>query len=100
MRRTVDAVAQVAQLLGVVQHLDALCVGVVAHREGSGDGGCKFPAAETIILIFFFFFLIFYFNIGLLAAWPFLGGLPTALTSLSLWHLQSSQPQSRWAGTL
>lgn len=99
MRRTVDAVCQVAQLLGVVQHLDALCVGVVAHREGSGDGGCKFPAAQTIIFIFLFF-LHFFLNIGLLSAWAFLGGLPTALTSLSLWHLQSSQPQSRWAGTL
>lgn len=100
MRRTVDAVGQVAQLLGVVQHLDALCVGVVAHREGSGDGGCKFPAAQTIIFIFYIYFFTFYFNIRLLAAWAFLGGLPTALTSLSLWHLQSSQPQSRWVGTL
>lgn len=46
-KRTVDAVSQVAQLLGVVQHLDALGVGVVAHAERSGDGGCKFPAAQT-----------------------------------------------------
>lgn len=29
-----------------------------------------------------------------------LGGFPRGLTSLSLWHPQSSQPQSRWAGTL
>lgn len=48
MRPTVDAVGQVAQLLGVVQHLNALGIGVVANREGSGDGGCKFSAAQTI----------------------------------------------------
>lgn len=46
-KRTVDAVSQVAQLLSVVQHLDALGVGVVAHAERSGDGGRKFPAAQT-----------------------------------------------------
>lgn len=48
MGPTVDAVGQVAQLLGVVQHLNALGVGVVAHREGSRDSGCKFAAAQTI----------------------------------------------------
>lgn len=46
-KHTVDAVSQVAQLLGVVQHLDALGVGVVVHAERSGDGGRKFPAAQT-----------------------------------------------------
>lgn len=49
-KRTVDAVGQVAQLLGVVQHLDALGVGVVAHAERSGDGGRKFPAGADTIL--------------------------------------------------
>lgn len=44
MERTVDAVSQVAELLGVVQHLDALGVGVVAHGERSGNGGGEFPA--------------------------------------------------------
>lgn len=73
-RRTVDAVSQVAQLLGVVQHLDALGVGVVAHREGSGDGGGKFPAAQTMTFVsfihsfIFLFILQFCFHNGLLAA--------------------------------
>lgn len=40
---TADAVGQVGELLGVVQHLHALGVGVVAHREGLGDGGCELP---------------------------------------------------------
>lgn len=73
MRHTVDAVGQVAQLLGVVQHFDALGVGVVAHCEGSGDGGCKFPAARTILFILFVSYSFiysfrFYFDFGLLAA--------------------------------
>lgn len=45
--RTADAVGQVGELLGVVQHLHALGVGVVAHREGLGDGGCKFPVEQA-----------------------------------------------------
>lgn len=43
---TADAVGQVGELLGVVQHLHALGVGVVAHREGLGDGGCELPDGD------------------------------------------------------
>lgn len=46
LTHTVDAVSQVPELLGVVQHFDALGVGIVAHCEGPGDGGCKFPAGQ------------------------------------------------------
>lgn len=46
LTRTVDAVSQVLELLGAVQHFDALGVGIVAHCEGPGDGGCKFPAGR------------------------------------------------------
>lgn len=52
---TADAVGQVGELLGVVQHLHALGVGVVAHREGLGDGGCELPDGdpeETSIIRF------------------------------------------------
>lgn len=68
MGRTVDAVSQVAQLLGVVQHLDALGVGVVAHREGSGDGGRKFPAAQTMILALFIYLFILHF-VSIMDCW-------------------------------
>ena len=48
---TTDAVSQVSELLGVIQHFDALGVGVVADCERPGDGGCEFPAdAETSML--------------------------------------------------
>lgn len=45
--RTADAVGQVGELLGVVQHLHTLGVGVVAHRERLGDGRCKFPVEQA-----------------------------------------------------
>lgn len=41
--RTPDAVGQVPELLGVVQHFNTLGVGVVAHGERPGDGASKFP---------------------------------------------------------
>ena len=40
---TIDAVCQVAELLGVIQHFNTLGVRVVAHCERSGNSGCKFP---------------------------------------------------------
>lgn len=40
---TADAVSQLSELLGVVQHFNTLCVGVVTHCEGSWDSGGKFP---------------------------------------------------------
>lgn len=43
---TTDAVSQVPELLGVVQHFDTLGVGIVAHCERPGDGGCKFPVGR------------------------------------------------------
>lgn len=45
--RTPDAVGQVGELLGVVQHLHALGVGVVAQREGLRDGRRKFPVEQA-----------------------------------------------------
>lgn len=47
---TADAVGQVGELLGVVQHFDALGVGIVAHRERLRDGGGKFPAEREELL--------------------------------------------------
>lgn len=44
--RTVDAVSQVCELLGVVQDFDALGVRVVADWKRPGDGGRKFPVDE------------------------------------------------------
>lgn len=79
MRPTVDAVGKVAQLLGVVQHLNALGVGVVAHSEGSGDSGCKFAAARTIHCYDYDYYDYFYIlNVGCLDI-P-LGRLPRTLT--------------------
>lgn len=46
--RTPDAVGQVPELLGVVQHFDALGVGVVAHCERPGDGASKFPVHTNV----------------------------------------------------
>lgn len=43
LSHTIDAVSQVPELLGVVQHFNTLGVGVVAHCERPGDGGRKFP---------------------------------------------------------
>lgn len=85
-RRTGDAVGQVGELLGVVQHLHALGVGVVAHRERLRDGRGKFPVEqadgrrET--------------NTAIKTS------LRREPTSLSLWHFQSSRQQSTQAGTL
>lgn len=31
----------------VIDHLHTLCVGVVAHRKGAGNGLCKFPTQGT-----------------------------------------------------
>lgn len=42
-----DAVCQVGELLRVVEDLDALGVGVVAHRERPGDGGGELPVSQT-----------------------------------------------------
>lgn len=86
---TADAVGQVGELLGVVQHLHALGVGVVAHREGFGDGGCELPdedPEETSIIR------------SPLPRRPHRGPAPQP-TSLSLWHFQSCRQQSRRAGT-
>lgn len=44
--RTADAVGQIGELLGVVQHFNALGVGIVAHREWLWDGGGKFPVEQ------------------------------------------------------
>lgn len=41
--RTADAVGQIGELLGVIQHFNALGVGIVAHRERFRDGGGEFP---------------------------------------------------------
>lgn len=46
LRRTIDAVSQVPELLGVVQHFNTLGVGIVAHCERLGDGGCEFPVGQ------------------------------------------------------
>lgn len=48
--RTADAVHQVPELLGVVQHLGALGVRVVAHRERPRDGGREFPAERGVLI--------------------------------------------------
>ncbi len=48
-RHTADVVSQVLQLLCVVQHLNSLCVGIIAHRERSGNGGSKFPVKKKHI---------------------------------------------------
>lgn len=45
--RTADAVGQVGELLGVVQHFHTLGVGVVAHRERLRDGRRKFPVEQV-----------------------------------------------------
>lgn len=42
---TVNVFSEVAELLSVVQHLDALRVGVVAHSEGPGDRRRELPVA-------------------------------------------------------
>lgn len=42
-----DAVCQVGELLRVVEDLDALGVGVVAHRERPGDGGGELPVSQA-----------------------------------------------------
>lgn len=39
---TADAVGQIGELLGVVQHFNALGVGIVAQRERLRDGGGEF----------------------------------------------------------
>lgn len=43
---TVDGISQNLQLLSVVQDLDPLSVGVIANREGPGDGGSKGPETK------------------------------------------------------
>lgn len=52
--RTADAVGQVGELLGVVQHFNALGVGIVAHRERLRDGGGEFPVKMLIPYGFLF----------------------------------------------
>lgn len=49
--RTADAVGQLPELLGVVQHFNALRVGVVAHREGPWDGACKLPVEKSFFCV-------------------------------------------------
>lgn len=90
---TADAVGQVGELLGVVQHLHALGVGVVAHREGLGDGGSELPDGDRRKNV----------NHPLTPPppsprRPHRGPAPQP-TSLSLWHCRSCRQRSRRAGT-
>lgn len=89
--RTADAVGQVGELPGVVQHFHTLGVGVVAHRERLRDGRRKFPAEQadgdrkkqnshSLHLL--------------------QSSLTREPTSLSLWHSRSCWQQSKPAGTL
>lgn len=91
---TVDAVSQVPELLGVVQHFNTLGVGIVADCEGPGDGGCKFPVGiETLTLHEFC-------TEPRRAVYICSDASNHQLTSLSLCRPQSSLRQSKRAGTL
>ncbi len=94
MPHTIDAVSQVPELLGVVQHFNTLGVGIVADCEGPGDGGCKFPVGIETLMSHKLC------TQPQLAVYIWRDTSNHHLTSLSLCRPQSSPQQSKRAGTL